>query len=223
MAVFKHSGRVSDMIHRGIARFPTSGGKPLNERTAIRQMKRGDIAGLAVLVKRYEVKAVRTAYLITQDRALAEDVVQSTFLRLYQRAGQFDDRRPFAPYLLRSVANAAIQAAQRRERDLPLDAPVGAPTGGDTAITFADLLPDVAPGPDDEVEQEELRAAVWEALEKLSPGQRAAIVLRYFADLSDEEMSDALEVAPGTVRWRLHAARKQLRVLLYHAGWQEEW
>jgi RNA polymerase sigma-70 factor (ECF subfamily) len=180
----------------------------VDERQAIRRMKRGDIGGLAMLVRRYEVQAVRTAYLITHDRVLAEDVVQSAFLRAYQRIDQFDDTRPFAPWFLRSVVNAAIQAARRQQRDLSLDAPAL------EDVTFADLLPDTSPGPDDEIERAELRAAVWAALEKLSPEQRATVVMRYFLDLSDDEMSGELDCSPVTVRWRLHAARKQLRVLL---------
>jgi len=192
----------------------------LDEQTAIRRMKRGDISGLAVLVKRYEVRAVRTAYLITHDRALAEDVVQNTFLRIYQRIDQFDDQRPFAPWFMRSVANAAIQAARKQQRVLSLDA--SAPNAADAHVTFADMLPDPTPGPDAAAEMAELRGAVWDALTRLSPEQRAAVVLRYYLGLSDDEMSDKLDCAPGTVRWRLHAARKQLRALLGHAGWVQE-
>jgi RNA polymerase sigma-70 factor, ECF subfamily len=188
----------------------------VDERTAIRRMKRGDISGLEVLVRRYEVKAVRVAYLITHDRALAEDVVQSAFLRAFDRIEQFDDSRPFAPYFMRVVANAAIQAARRAQRELSLDSPVR--SGDSDTSTFADLLPDVGPGPDDQVEQDELRAAVWEALRQLSPEQRAAVVLRYYVGMSDQEMAEELDIAPGTVRWRLHAARKRLRVLLGRSG-----
>jgi RNA polymerase sigma-70 factor (ECF subfamily) len=191
----------------------------LDEQSAIRRLKRGDIDALAVLVRRYEVQAVRTAYLITRDRALAEDVVQNTFLRIYQRIDQFEEDRPFAPWFMRSVVNAAIQAA-RQQRDLSLDTPAVETMSG---ITFADLLPDPAPGPDAEIERSELREAVWKALGQLSPDQRAAVVLRYFLDLSDDEMSSELDCAPSTVRWRLHTARKQLRVLLRRFGraWQE--
>lgn len=183
----------------------------MDDRTAIRRLKRGDIEALGVLVRRYEVRAVRTAYLITQDRASAEDVVQTAFLRAYQHIDQFDESRPFAPWFLRSVANAAIQAAQRRQRELSLDAPL---PGAAQDLDLAELLPDPAPGPDDVLEQADLCRAVWQALAQLSPEQRAAVVLRYFLSLSDDEISDELAIAPGTVRWRLHAARKQLRALL---------
>ncbi|MBI5960364.1 MAG: sigma-70 family RNA polymerase sigma factor [Chloroflexi bacterium] len=189
----------------------------MDEQTAIRRLKHGDIDGLGDLVRHYEVQAVRAAYLITHDRALAEDVVQTTFLRIYQHIHQYDEQRPFAPWLMRSVINAAILAAQRQQRDVSLD------NAGD--VTWADLLPDSAPGPENQMEQAELREAVWQALDRLSPEQRAAVVLRYFLEMSDDEMSGQLDISASTVRWRLHTARKQLRVLLRRwwdkPHWQE--
>ena len=59
-------------------------------------------------------RAIRAAYLIVRDRALAEDLVQTAFLRAYDRIGQFDPSRPFAPWFLRSVVNDAVKAAMRR-------------------------------------------------------------------------------------------------------------
>jgi RNA polymerase sigma-70 factor, ECF subfamily len=192
----------------------------LDETTAINRLRRGDLSGLEALVRRYEVEAVRTAYLITRDRAVAEDVVQSTFLRIAQRIDQFDTARPFAPWFMRSVVNAALQAAKHRQRDLSLDDALANTASGDT---FADLLPDPGPGPETEVERAELRDAVWDALGQLSPEQRAAVVMRYYLEMSDGEMSEQLQVAPGTVRWRLHTARKQLRVLLRRFRRAESW
>jgi RNA polymerase sigma-70 factor, ECF subfamily len=183
----------------------------LNEREAIIRLKRGDIGGLEALVRAHQVKAVRTAYLITQDRALAEDVVQGAFLRAYQAIHQFDAARPFAPWFLRSVANAAVQAARKQERQLSLDADV---QDGESDLTFADLLPDAAPSPDEAAEGAEMQQAVWSALQQLPPEQRAAVVQRYYLGLGEDEMADQMDIPPGTVKWRLHAARKQLRGLL---------
>lgn len=179
----------------------------MEDHNAIARLKRGDIGGLAALVERYQVRAVRAAYLITQDRALAEDVVQAAFLRVYQRIGQFDAARPFRPWFMRSVVNAAVQAAQRQSEQLSLDADAA------SGLDFADLLPDPTPGPD-AAERAESEQVVRAALRKLPPPQRAAVVLRYYLDMDEREIAQALDTAPGTVRWRLHAARKQLRGLL---------
>jgi RNA polymerase sigma-70 factor (ECF subfamily) len=192
----------------------------MEEQEAIARLKRGDIGGLEALVRKYQVQAVRTAYLITRDRALAEDIVQTAFLQAYERIGQFDAGRPFGPRFLRSVVNDAVKAAIRRKRQVPLEV---SSEGEETPL--ADLLADPAPGPDDLVEAAEIRQIVWNALGKLPPAQRAAIVLRYYLDLSGAEMADELACPPGTVKWRLHAARKRLQTLLrplWPAAWGSE-
>lgn len=182
----------------------------MDEKQAIRRLKRGDIGGLAALVRLYQARAVHAAYLITWDVALAEDVAQDVFLQVYKSIDHFDLDRPFAPWFMRSVMNAAVRAARRNRRDLSLDIF----DADDACAAFADLFSDPGPDPDHAVEMNEIEQAVEQALSRLSPEQRAAVVLRYYFDLSDEEISNQLDCAPGTVRWRLHAARKQLRVLL---------
>ena len=92
----------------------------MNEHQAIARLKRGDIDGLETLMQLHQVRAVRTAFLITRDRALAEDVVQAAFVRVYERIAQFDSNRVFEPWLLRIVTNDAVKAATRRERFVPL-------------------------------------------------------------------------------------------------------
>ncbi|HEC35684.1 MAG TPA: RNA polymerase sigma factor [Anaerolineae bacterium] len=178
----------------------------MEEQEAIAQLKRGDIGGLEPLVRKYQVQAVRAAYLVTRDRALAEEIVQASFLRAYERIAQFDAGRPFGPWFLRSVTNDAVKAAARRERLTPLE------TDGETSL--ADLLADPNPGPDELAEAAEARQAIWDALGKLPPAQRAAVVSRYYLGLSEAEMALRLDCPPGTVKWRLHAARERLRRLL---------
>ncbi len=180
----------------------------MEEHEAIARLKRGDIGGLEALVRKYQVQAVRAAYLITRDRALAEDIVQAAFLRAYERIGQFDAGRPFGPWFLRSVVNDAVKAAARRERHVSLDSPEG------EEPSLAELLADPSPGPADLLEAAEIRQAVWAALGRLPPAQRAVIIQRYYLDLSEAEMADKLACPQGTVKWRLHAARKRLRALL---------
>src|SRR5436190_5566359 len=82
----------------------------MDDLQAVRCLKRGEMDGLESLVSRYQVKAGRVAFLITRDEALAQDAVQETFIRIYRRIRQFDEARPFEPYLMRSVVNAAINA-----------------------------------------------------------------------------------------------------------------
>lgn len=181
----------------------------MDERKAIERLRQGDIGGLEALVRTYQVQAIRAAYLVTRDRDLAEDIVQAAFLRSYERIDQFDTDRPFGPWFLRIVVNDAIKATTRRKRFVPLEG-----KAGEEDMYLADLLFDPAPGPADLAEAEETRQAIWTALGKLSPEQRGAIVLRYYLGLNQAKMAEKWSCPPGTVKWRLHAARKRLRALL---------
>ncbi len=166
----------------------------MEEQEAVARMKRGDIGGLEALVRQYQVQAVRAAYLIVRDREAAEDIVQSAFLRAYERIYQFDASRPFGPWFLRSVVNDAVKAATRRQRQVPLEA-----RSGSEGTSLADMLADPNPGPADLVEAAETRQAVLAALDRLPPAQRAAIVLRYYLGMSEAEMADELACP---LRWR---------------------
>ncbi len=179
----------------------------MDERRAIERLRRGDIGGLDDLMLRYQVQAIRAAYLVCQDVAMAEDIVQSAFMRSYERIGQFDISRPFGPWFLRSVINDAIQAAQREQRTVPLD---GGIRGQETSTSLAHMSCDVA----EHLERLETSAEIRAAIDLLPAGQRAAIVLRYYLDLTDDEISVRLDAKPATIRWRLHAGRKRLRNLL---------
>lgn len=174
----------------------------MDEQEAIALLKQGDIGGLEALVALYQLRAVRAAYLVTRDPALAEDIVQAAFIRAYERIAQFDAARPFGPWFLRSVVNDAVKSATRQRPALPLDDDESPP------------LPDGAPSPEAILERAETRAAVWAALGQLPPEQRAAIVLRYYLGLKEREIAAEVGVPHGTVKWRLHAARQRLRDLL---------
>ncbi|MCX7683228.1 MAG: sigma-70 family RNA polymerase sigma factor [Anaerolineae bacterium] len=182
----------------------------MEEQEAIARLKQGDIKGLEILVRTYQLPATRVAYLITRDRALAEEIVQSAFLRAYERIGQFSAGRSFGPWFLRSVVNEAVKCASKGNRLISLDA-----DESEEDSSLSDTLTDPAPGPEELAETEEVRRIVWDALGKLPPKQRAVIVMRYYLGLSEAEMGQCLGCPAGTVKWRLHAARQRLQELLH--------
>lgn len=179
----------------------------MTEKEAIERLKRRDISGLEYLVMEYQVQATRVAYLICRDEALAQDIVQTLFIRAYERIEQFNSSMPFGPWFFRSVANDAIKAAARRERTVSLD-----DEAGTMAAEWESLR--IAPGVEDRLERMETNAAVSAAIAQLPPDQRAAIVMRYYLELSDDEMSAKLDCAKSTVRWKLHVARRKLKGIL---------
>lgn len=172
--------------------------------TAIRRLKAGDIGGLETLVRRYQVRAVRAAYLIVRDAQTAEDVVQETFLNLFRRIRRFDETRPLGPYLLRSVVNAALDAA----------APASKREQGTVSLESVEDWLKAAETVEDQAAWNALKRDIHHALGQLSPRQRAAVVMRYYLGLSEQEMAARLDTRPGTVKWLLNEARARLRGLL---------
>jgi RNA polymerase sigma-70 factor (ECF subfamily) len=189
----------------------------LEEKSAIARLKKGDLDGMEALVKRHQVRAVSAAYLIVRDPKLAEDIVQEAFLRAADKIDQFDESRPFGPWFLRGVVNASIKAARKQKRFIPLDG-----TGDEETTKVAAWLIDPDPHPEQILETQETRQAVWEALGELTAGQRAVIVMRHFLEMSEAEMTEELDRPLTTIRWRLKTARNQLRKLL-HFFWKSEY
>ena len=182
----------------------------MDDLQAIQILKNGEIGGLEVLVARYQLKAIRAAFLVTHDQTLAEDAVQESFMRIYRRIHQFDMSRPFEPYFLRSVVNASLNAVKKSNRHLSLDGDVEQVEG---------LLAQ-AVSVESDVEYIQMKQRIIAALARLEPRQRAVVVQRYYLEMSEKEMSAALDIPSGTVKWLLNAARAKLRNLL--AG-KENW
>lgn len=177
----------------------------MNEREAIAQLKKGDPQGLETLVNTYQQKAVRTAYLVVRDAALAEDLVEDAFLRAYERIHQFDTHKPFGPWFYQIVVNLARRAAAKNERTVPFRS-----LTAHNQQPLEPILVDSSPGPEEETEQAELRREVWAAIGRLTPAQRSVIIQRYYLGYSLREIARESGVPAGTLKWRLHAARKRL-------------
>ena len=90
----------------------------MDEKQAIQRLKNGDISGLEFLATCHQVKAVRTAYLITRDLGLAEDIVQDSFIQAFRAIRGFDPSRPFEPWFMRSVVNASVKVMQKSARQV---------------------------------------------------------------------------------------------------------
>ena len=174
----------------------------MNDHREMERLRQGDIAALGALVKQYQTKALRAAYLVTHDLALAEDVVSSAFLRVFERAEQYDPDRPFGPWFYRIVVNDAIKAVQRRDRTTTLE------------HTVTVRRPDDSTDPEAAVVLNEERKAVRDALAQLTPSQRGAVVMRYFLELSEAEMVERMGRSRGTIKRHLHDARVRLKKLL---------
>ena len=179
-------------------------GRPTEDAVLVERSRDGDQDAYAELVTRYQAIAARTAYVITGTAADAEDVAQDAFVKAYYALDRFRPGAPFRPWLLRIVANEAInrrKAAGRR------------PTVGLSVIEDR-ASGDTALSPEASALASERREVVLEALRRMRQEDRLVIAYRYFFDLSEVEMADALGVARGTVKSRLSRAITRLRALM---------
>ncbi|HEX2032419.1 MAG TPA: SigE family RNA polymerase sigma factor, partial [Actinomycetota bacterium] len=141
---------------------------------------------LADLYRAHAPAAARLAYLLTGDRSLAEDLVQEAFVRLFGRFRDLRNADAFAAYLRTTVVNLARSHFRRARVE--------------RAYLEREALRRQPPPPEVGGRQE-----LWEALQRLSARQRAAIVLRYYEDLTEAQTADVLRCPVGTVKslvWR---------------------
>ena len=181
----------------------------MEDQDAISRLKEGDLNGLESLVVRYQAKAVHAAYLIVVDHWLAEDIVQSAFIKAAERIHQFKDGRPFGPWFFRMVVNDALKHANKQKRFLSLEAQPDEPTR-----QLAQWLISPEPQPEQQMALKENRRIILDAIQSLPPGQRAVIVKRYFLDMSEKELASETGRPLSTVKWWLRDARKRLRSLI---------
>jgi RNA polymerase sigma-70 factor (ECF subfamily) len=180
----------------------------MDESRAISQLKQGDLKGLEKLVDQYQVQAVHAAYLILFDRQMAEDAAQTAFVKVVERIDQFDEARPFAPWFFRIVVNDALKLVDRQKHSVSLE------DLDDSTTQLAKWLTDPGLQPEQLLEQKQTRQNILKAIESLPPQQRAVIVMRYYLEMSEADMSLKMERPLSSIKWWLRDARKRLHDLM---------
>ncbi len=174
--------------------------------TILRAAQAGDQVAFAELYQRYGALVYRTAFLMLGDANRAEDLTQDVFLRLHRRLDQYNaERGAFTTWLYGITVNTCLNA--RRGRWL-------AWLSLDRARANGFDLPDERHQPIDLALRGEEQRQIWHAVQQLPLKLRAVVVLRYYHDLSYDELATVLRCPIGTVRSRLHAAHAQLRAAL---------
>ena len=171
----------------------------------LRKAQRGDERAFSLILRAYETPVFNYVLrLVGGDRALAEDLTQEVFLRVYQGLPKFSLRSKFTTWLFQVTKNRVLdelRASERRPRALV-------------------ALDDIAPLEvlDQPVERLEEIDALWRAVENLSTDLKMALLLRDVVGLSDTEIADALEVTLATVKWRIYKAREEVQIALVREG-----
>jgi RNA polymerase sigma factor (sigma-70 family) len=162
------------------------------------RLQRGDRAALNDLYAAYAHPAIRIAYTITRSEAVAEDAVQEAFVQVIRNISSLRDPASFRSWFYRIVVNAAKRLSRNDYRSLPLN------------LDEHDKPDPSATAPDQAALDAEEVKLLWAAIAELDETHRLPIVLRYFTKLSEQEIAEALGIPPGTVKSRLHTARKRL-------------
>jgi RNA polymerase sigma-70 factor, ECF subfamily len=165
----------------------------------VARARAGDSAAFDTLVRTYMEQAFRVAYRVVGHREDAEDLVQEAFMAAHQYLDSFEMGRPFGPWLIRIVLNRGSnlrRSRTRRSTEPEVDGVSDAPSA---------LL---------ESERSDTGKILQEALATLPERQRMIVTLFDVDGLTSTEIGEMMDLAPGTVRWHLHEARRHLRGVL---------
>jgi len=171
----------------------------------LRKAQRGDERAFSLIVRAYETPVYNYVLrLVGGDRALAEDLTQEVFLRVYQGLPKFSLRCKFTTWLFQVTQNRVLdelRASERRPRHL---------------VALDDIPPLEAL--DAPIERGETVDALWRAIENLSVDLKMALLLRDVTGLSYTEIADSLEITLATVKWRIYKAREEVALALGREG-----
>jgi RNA polymerase sigma-70 factor, ECF subfamily len=170
----------------------------------LRKAQRGDERAFSLIVRAYEVPVFNYVMRLVGDRALAEDLTQEVFIRVFQGLPKFSLRSKFTTWLFQVTKNRVLdelRASERRPRAL-------------VAIDDAPPL-EVVDAP---VERVETIQALWVAVDQLSTDLKMALLLRDVVGLSYNEIADSLDTTLATVKWRIFKAREEVQLALAREG-----
>ncbi len=172
----------------------------------------GSDAAARDLVRRYERPVFNLIVRMVRDPALAEDLAQDTFVKVFTHLSSYDSRYKFASWILRIAHNATIDYLRQPR-------PAMASLDDEQESAGKPALSSSTPSPLAAAERTELAAVLDAAIDRLRPEYRQVVVLRYQEEFSYDEISDVLNLPLGTVKSFLHRARIEMAQTMTAAGW----
>ncbi len=173
----------------------------------------GDIRAFEALIDKYKNMVFTISFRMLGNHTDAEDASQEVFLRLYNSLSKYNSNHKFSNWLYQITMNICRDELRKRKStktSLSLDEPIREEDGKD----IASLIPDEYNLPERVAEENELRNRLELAIQKLPKDYKEPLVLRYTKGLSYEDISSILKLPIGTVKIRIHRARKMIREML---------
>lgn len=170
----------------------------------------GDKEAFGNIIEAYQGPVFNLAYRMLNNAHEAEEAAQEAFIRAYTRLDSYNPEHKFSTWLLSITSNYCIDIIRKRRAILlSIDEPLA---------PHPALMSEKSAGPESQLMQNEEQILVQSLLEKLEPDYRQAVVLRYWYDLSYEEIADMMSTTVSAIKSRLFRARRQLAELGVAAG-----
>ncbi|MCR8657722.1 RNA polymerase sigma factor SigW [Paenibacillus endoradicis] len=184
----------------------------LLESQLVKLALKGDQAAFAELVELYQEKLYHMAYRMLNNRQEAEDVVQDTFLRVYNNLERYDTTMKFSTWIYRIATNLSIDRLRKRKPVYSLDAESSDYEG----LDGYSMIPSDNRTPESELLISETQQIIHQAIDTLPPKYKSVMILRYIHELSLQEVGDILDMPVTTIKTRVHRGREFLRKKLEH-------
>ncbi len=179
-----------------------------SDESLLQRVAARDEAAFDLLVARHQGRAYRLAWSLLRDAEDARDLSQEAFLRVYRTAASFRGEAKFSTWFYRILVNLCLDHRRRGRWWQRLTA---GSDSGDPEGDALDRQPAPAADPTERLGREQVMARVWAAVDRLSPQQRAALLLHVQEELATPEIAQVLACSEATVRVHLHRAVTTLR------------
>ena len=173
------------------------------------RVRDGDAASFEVLLRRHRLPLVSFFRRMVRDQALAEDLAQEAFLRVYKSRERYQPEARFTTWLYRIATNLALNAIRDRKDEVP-EASGDDADNGSTLERFVDPHPTV----EQQMVQHDRRRLIRQAVEALPENQRAAVILHKYQEVDYRQIAKILSVSESAVKSLLFRAYETLRVRL---------
>jgi RNA polymerase sigma-70 factor, ECF subfamily len=181
----------------------------------VRRCVAGDVVAWEEIVKRYNRRIYNICYRFAGSGDDAQDLTQEVFIKMFRTLSSYDvERGAFMTWVTTMTRNLLVDHFRKTKQDRVTDSIDGAPSEHEDAMPLSDQIEDKGAPPDARVQSLEAREAVHQALQKLSPELREAVILRDLQDMDYREIAAVLKVPEGTVKSRINRGRAELARLL---------
>jgi RNA polymerase sigma-70 factor (ECF subfamily) len=181
----------------------------------VRRCVSGDAAAWQEIVQQYNRRIYNICYRFSGSADDAADLTQEVFIKMYRTLSTFDTTRAsFMTWVTTVTRNLLVDHFRKGKYDRVTDSLDATPGNQDDGLTLADQLEDKSASPETKVRSQETQKLVHEALRRLSPELREAVILRDLQDMDYKDIAKVLNVPEGTVKSRINRGRTELARLL---------